>query len=156
MKASADRTAIGKIIARHRGGELKASADRTAIGKIIARHREGELKAIAVTFSLLAAIGCHQQLTPGKPLSELTPQEAAGRQVFVSQCSGCHYADTEKGLNGPGLEGLLRKPYLPSGLAANDARVTAVILHGRNMMPSLGNTLSDRQLEELMAYLHTL
>ena len=36
------------------------------------------------------------------------------------------------------------------------ARVTAVILHGRNMMPALGNTLSDQELADLMAYLHTL
>jgi mono/diheme cytochrome c family protein len=104
---------------------------------------------------LLTVLGCHQ-LTPSKPLSELTPQEAAGRRIFVSQCSGCHYANTEKGLNGPGLEGLFRKPFLPSGGAANDGRVGAVILRGRNMMPALRNTLSDQQLEDLMAYLHTL
>jgi mono/diheme cytochrome c family protein len=110
---------------------------------------------MVVSFALLAALGCHK-MTPGKPLSELTTQQAAGRQVFVSQCSSCHYAQAEKGLNGPGLEGLFRKPYLPSGAAANDARVTAVILRGRNMMPALGNTLSDEQLQDLMAYLHTL
>jgi mono/diheme cytochrome c family protein len=34
--------------------------------------------------------------------------------------------------------------------------VRAVILRGRNMMPALGNTLSDQQMEDLMAYLHTL
>jgi mono/diheme cytochrome c family protein len=113
------------------------------------------LKAMVVSFALLAALGCHS-MTPGKPLSELTPQEAAGRRVFISQCSSCHYAQAEKGLNGPGLEGLFRKPYLPSGAAANDARVTGVILRGRNMMPALGNTLSDEQLQDLMAYLHTL
>jgi mono/diheme cytochrome c family protein len=104
---------------------------------------------------LLTVLGCHH-LTPSKPLNELTPQEAAGQRIFVSRCSSCHYANTEKGLNGPGLEGLFRKPYLPSGMVANDARVTAVILHGRNMMPALGNTLSDQQLADLMAYLHTL
>jgi mono/diheme cytochrome c family protein len=104
---------------------------------------------------LLAMLGCHH-LTPSKPVNELTPQEAAGQQIFVSRCSGCHYASTEKGFNGPGLEGLFRKPYLPSGMVANDPRVTAVILHGRNMMPALGNTLSDQQLADLMAYLHTL
>jgi mono/diheme cytochrome c family protein len=108
-----------------------------------------------VLLGLLAACGCHR-LPPSKPLSELTTQEAAGRQVFVSRCSSCHYADTEKGMNGPGLEGLFRKPYLHSGMAANDAQVTAVIVRGRNMMPALGNTLSDQQLADLMAYLHTL
>jgi mono/diheme cytochrome c family protein len=105
--------------------------------------------------ALSSALGCHQ-LTPSKPVSELTPQEAAGHRVFVSHCSSCHYANEEKGLNGPGLEGLFRKPYLPSGLPANDARVTAVILRGRNMMPAMGSTLSDQELEDLMAYLHTL
>jgi mono/diheme cytochrome c family protein len=104
---------------------------------------------------LLATCGCNR-LAPSKPVSELTAQEAAGRQVFVSRCSSCHSADTEKGMHGPGLEGLFRKPYLHSGMAANDARVTAVIVHGKNMMPALGNTLTDQQLADLMAYLHTL
>jgi mono/diheme cytochrome c family protein len=104
---------------------------------------------------LLATCGCHR-LPPSKPLSELTPHEAEGRQVFVSRCSSCHSADTEKGMNGPGLEGLFRKPYLHSGMAANDTQVTAVIVQGRNMMPALGNTLTDQQLADLMAYLHTL
>ena len=112
------------------------------------------MKSILLIFALGLLSGCHR-LAPSKPVSELTPQEAAGHRVFVSHCSVCHYA-TEKGLNGPGLEGLFRKPYLPSGMPANDARVTAVILHGRNMMPPLGNTLSDQELEDLMAYLHTL
>jgi mono/diheme cytochrome c family protein len=108
-----------------------------------------------LSLGLLAMLGCHH-LAPSKPLGELTPQERAGQQVFVSHCSSCHYAETEKGLNGPGLEGLFRKAYLPSGMVANDARVTAVIQRGRNMMPALGNTLSDQQLADLMAYLHTL
>ena len=32
----------------------------------------------------------------------------------------------------------------------------AVILQGWGMMPPMGNTLTDQQLEDLMAYLHTL
>jgi mono/diheme cytochrome c family protein len=105
--------------------------------------------------SLFLLMGC-RHLAPSKPLNELTPKEQAGQQVFVSRCSSCHYADSEKGLNGPGLEGLFRKPYLPSGLVANDTRVTAVILRGRNMMPAQGDTLTDQQLSDLLAYLHTL
>jgi mono/diheme cytochrome c family protein len=103
----------------------------------------------------VGALGCHH-LAPSKPISELTAHEAGGHRIFVNQCSRCHYANTEKGLNGPGLEGLFRKPYLPSGAPANDVRVTAVLLHGRNMMPALGNTLSDQELQDLLAYLHTL
>ncbi len=104
---------------------------------------------------LLTALGCHSP-APSKPLTQLTPQEASGRQVFAALCSSCHYPDSEEGLAGPGLRGLFRKPYLPSGGVANDARVTSVIVRGRGMMPPLGNTLTDQQLNDLLAYLHTL
>ncbi|MGC2400670.1 MAG: cytochrome c [Acidobacteriaceae bacterium] len=104
---------------------------------------------------LIVMLGC-RHMTPSKPVSELTPQEQAGRRIFVRHCSVCHYANSEAGLNGPGLQGLFRKPYLPSGMVANDERVTAVILRGRSMMPGLGDTLSDPQLKNLLAYLHTL
>ena len=113
------------------------------------------MRALLAVFGVVILCGCNH-LPPSKPLSELSPQEAAGRRVFVSHCAGCHYASSEKGLNGPGLEGLFRKPYLPSGGVANDTRVTAVILRGRNMMPALGNTLSDQDLADLLTYLHTL
>jgi mono/diheme cytochrome c family protein len=103
--------------------------------------------------ALVLALGCHHTKTPSNPL---TPQEAAGQQLFVSRCSSCHYADSADGLYGPGLQGLLRKPYLPSGRVANDKSVTGVILRGWGMMPPLGNTLTDQQLQDLLAYLHTL
>ena len=111
---------------------------------------------ILALVGVLGMLGCGPSLPPSKPLNELTHQESAGQRVFVSQCSGCHYANTQQGLNGPGLEGLFRKPYLPSGTPANDARVTAVLLRGRNMMPAFGNTLDEQQLRDLLAYLHTL
>jgi mono/diheme cytochrome c family protein len=105
--------------------------------------------------ALVLLSGC-KQLAPSKPLAQLTPHELAGHAVFVSHCATCHYANSEDGLNGPGLEGLFRKPYLPSGQVANDTRVTDVILRGRRMMPALGNTLTDQELADLLAYLHTL
>ena len=104
---------------------------------------------------LLPVLGCHPS-TPSKPLTALTPQEAAGQQVFASRCSNCHYANSADGLYGPGLQGLLHKPYLPSGRVANDRTVTGVILRGWAMMPPLGNTLTDQELQDLLAYLHTL
>lgn len=43
---------------------------------------------------------------------------------------------------------------MPSGTPPTDERLTSVILHGRNMMPA--TQLTDDQLSELLAYLHTL
>jgi mono/diheme cytochrome c family protein len=105
--------------------------------------------------ALIGLTGC-KHLPPSKPLSELTPQELAGHQVFATECARCHYADSEQGMKGPGLEGLFRMKDLPSGRAANDDRVTDIILHGYSMMPALGNEIGSRQLTDLLAYLHTL
>ena len=130
----------GQDRSRDRGGQLKMFSPK--------------MRLLILAFGLLATCGCKQ--SPSKPVRALTPQEAAGKQVFVNQCSSCHYADTDKGLYGPGLAGLFSKPYLSNGMPANDTRVRAVILHGYAMMPPMGNTMSNQEFEELMAYLHTL
>jgi mono/diheme cytochrome c family protein len=98
--------------------------------------------------------GCGPSLGPSKPVSELTADEAQGRVVYAQYCASCHYANQTGDLHGPSLFAMYRKKYLPSGAPANDERVMPVILRGRNMMP--GSQLSDEQLRDLMAYLHTL
>jgi len=104
----------------------------------------------------LAAAGCGPSLAPSKPLKELTPEEARGQQIFAGRCARCHYANSDSALHGPGLFGLYRRKYLRSGAPANDDRVTAVILHGRGMMPAMGNSMDEEQLQMLLTYLHTL
>jgi mono/diheme cytochrome c family protein len=104
---------------------------------------------------LLALAGCHST-PPSKPLNQLTPTEMQGYAVFQSNCAACHYANREATLHGPGLQGLYKKRYLHSGAPANDDRVRAAILHGRGMMPAFGNVLDDQQINDLLAYLHTL
>lgn len=111
--------------------------------------------ALSAALSFAVILGCNR-MPPSKPLSELTPQEAAGRQVFLGECSRCHDANSKQGLNGPGLEGLFRQPYLPSGAAVSDDRVRETIENGHGMMPPFANRLDQEQLQELMAYLHTL
>jgi mono/diheme cytochrome c family protein len=86
------------------------------------------------------------------------PPCAASRQaaVYQQQCARCHTAYSTQGLLGPSLFGVFRKPYLPSGAPANDERVTSVVLHGRDMMPSFANAMDADQLQALLKYLHTL
>src|SRR6476619_3701956 len=117
--------------------------------------RRAVLMLVVAASCLSLSTGC-KKLPPSKPLSELTPQESAGHAVYVAQCARCHYANTTHGLNGPGLQALYKQPYMPSGAPANDERVSAVILHGRNMMPGYSKVIDDQQLADLMAYLHTL
>jgi mono/diheme cytochrome c family protein len=41
-------------------------------------------------------------------------------------------------------------------MPANDERVSDMILTGRNMMPGFGQVMSQSQIQDLLAYLHTL
>jgi mono/diheme cytochrome c family protein len=115
-----------------------------------------KLLPVAAAAALLLLTGCGPKLPPSKPLSELTPQELRGHQVFVDNCARCHRANDTRSLHGPGLQALFKQNYLPSGFPANDERVTFVVLHGHGMMPAFGNTISQGQLQNLLAYLHTL
>lgn len=112
-------------------------------------------KVFLLGAALLLA-GCGPKLPPSKPASEFTPQEASGSAIFVKQCARCHSANTQHNLHGPGMQGLYKLPYMPSGAPSNDDRVSSVILHGRGMMPGFANQLDDQQLADLIAYLHTL
>jgi len=54
------------------------------------------------------------------------------------------------------LQGVFKKQSLPSGIPANDDRVRENILLGRAKMPGFRNLFSDDQVDDLIAYLHTL
>ncbi|HVB98650.1 MAG TPA: cytochrome c [Candidatus Dormibacteraeota bacterium] len=86
----------------------------------------------------------------------LNAQQASGRGVFQTDCASCHHAYSSAGSMGPSLKGLFRKRYLPSGLPANNRFVEQTIVVGRGMMPPAGGGLSEQQLADLVAYLHTL
>jgi mono/diheme cytochrome c family protein len=101
----------------------------------------------------LVLSGC-RPLPPSKPSSLWTPEEARGAAVYHQKCAKCHRPNDTHPLNGPGLQALTKVKAMPSGTPPTDERMTYVILHGRNMMP--GTQLSDEQLSDLLAYLHTL
>ncbi len=104
--------------------------------------------------AVLAGLAGCRSLPPSKPASQWTAQEARGAAVFQQDCARCHYPTTTSSLHGPGLQALTKLQSMPSGMPPTDERLTAVILHGRNMMPA--TPLTDQQLQDLLAYLHTL
>jgi mono/diheme cytochrome c family protein len=129
---------------------------RIAATASLATARVGCSRLLSIASLAAALAGCSPSLAPSKPIGQLTPPEANGRAVYQRLCASCHYANQTGDLHGPSLFALYRKKYLPSGAPANDDRVTAVILRGRNMMPAYGSDLNDPQLQDLLAYLHTL
>ncbi|SNT33324.1 Cytochrome C oxidase, cbb3-type, subunit III [Granulicella rosea] len=101
------------------------------------------------------AMGC-KSTPPPTPIANLTPQQAAGHAVFQTRCAVCHYDRQTGALHGPSLLGVFKKPALPSGAAATDERVTATVTHGRNNMPAMAGQMAPGDMDDLLAYLHTL
>jgi mono/diheme cytochrome c family protein len=100
-----------------------------------------------------ALAGC-RSLPASKPEALWTVEESRGATVFQQKCARCHHPTTTRPLNGPGLQALTKIKAMPSGAPPTDERLTSVIVHGRNMMPA--TQLTDAQLSDLLAYLHTL
>jgi mono/diheme cytochrome c family protein len=109
---------------------------------------------LACALSFAAALAGCRSLPPSKPQSEWTAEEARGAQVFSQACARCHYPTNTHSLHGPGLQAITKVQSMPSGQPPTDERLTAVVRHGRNMMPA--TSLTDAQLTDLLAYLHTL
>jgi len=87
----------------------------------------------------------------------LNPQQSAGRRIYDSHCDRCHEPYSKRGKKGPGLKGVFQNKYLSlSGLPSNDERVVDIIRLGRNEMPGYSQTLTAQDLQDLLAYLHTL
>jgi mono/diheme cytochrome c family protein len=87
----------------------------------------------------------------------LTPPQSAGRRVYDDQCARCHEPYSSRGKKGPGLKGVFQQKYLPlSGFPANDERVGEIVRSGRKDMPGFNQALTQQQIEDLLAYMHTL
>lgn len=87
----------------------------------------------------------------------LNPQQAAGRKIYDNYCDRCHEPYRDKSKEGPSLQGMFKREYLrDSGLPANDERVGEIIKFGRAKMSGYGQVLSEQQVQDLLAYLHTL
>ncbi len=111
---------------------------------------------LILTSALAFFSGCDTQVRKSDAELGLNTQQASGRRVYDRYCALCHDAYSSHSLKGPSLQGLFKKQFMPSGTPANDERVREVINLGRSKMPSFGNVLKEQQMDDLLAYLHTL
>lgn len=111
----------------------------------------------AAAFLFLNLAGCEVERRKSDAELGLNPQQVAGRRVYDGYCDRCHDAYSSKSRRGPSLQHMFKRQYLEdSGLPANDDRVTDIVLMGRDKMPGFGQALNQKQVEDLLAYLHTL
>lgn len=125
----------------------------------ILRHSRAKpfLTARMLLLGLVIWSACDVQRRKSDVELGLNPQQSAGRKIYDSHCDRCHEPYSTRGKKGPGLKGIFQQKYLSlSGLPANDERVTDIIRLGRNQMPGYSQTLSSQDIQDLLAYLHTL
>ena len=130
--------------------------------RILISRQSRKLKLFALSLcssvmmvSFLA--GCEVQRRKSDAELGLNPQQIAGRRIYDNYCDRCHAPYSSRGRQGPSMKGVFQRPYLPmSGMPANDDRVTDIVRLGRNKMPGYAQVLSQQQINDLLAYLHTL
>ena len=126
-------------------------------------HPQAESRRLWLALVIIGALGlaiisgCNVERRKSDAELGLNLQQAAGRKIYDRYCDRCHEPYSTKGKKGPGLKGVFQHKYLRlSGLPATDERVTDIIRLGRNEMPAYSQTLNQQQIDELLAYLHTL
>ncbi len=115
------------------------------------------VRASVVILALLALPGCDAERRKSDAELGLNPQQAEGRKLYDNYCDRCHEPYSSHGKKGPSLKGVFKQQYLSlSGLPANDDRMTDIVKYGRAKMEGFGQVMTDQQIKDLLAYLHTL
>jgi mono/diheme cytochrome c family protein len=107
--------------------------------------------------AVLAFGGCDVERRKSDAELGLNSQQADGRRLYDNYCDRCHEPYSSRGKKGPSLKGVFKRPYLSlSGLPANDDRMIDIVKYGRAKMEGFNQVMSDQQIKDLLAYLHTL
>ncbi|HET7103511.1 MAG TPA: cytochrome c [Terracidiphilus sp.] len=116
----------------------------------------GSLHSVFLT-TLLAFVSSGFVVLAGcRSKPQLTPQQVAGKQLYIIRCAHCHeYNDLNLKKAPPDLHGLFKHSKLPSGAPATDAEVERTILAGKGMMPSFAGRFTQEQMTDLLDYLHS-
>ncbi len=115
------------------------------------------LRVSVAMLALLALAGCDVERRKSDAELGLNPQQAEGRKLYDNYCDRCHEPYSSRGKKGPSMKGVFKHQYLSvSGLPANDERMTDIVKNGRAKMEGFRQVMTDQQIQDLLAYLHTL
>jgi mono/diheme cytochrome c family protein len=108
---------------------------------------------IALALCVTATFTLAEDAKPAPKPTKTAPGSAkAGQETFNSICAQCHSIQPDQVKFGPSLYGELKKPHPKK----TDAEVHQIIKEGKGKMPPLGSKLSDQEIANVIAYLHTL
>jgi mono/diheme cytochrome c family protein len=132
-------------------------SEQVQIAMFFLKHHFSYVWVWLAVFAVLALTGCEVERRKSDAELGLNPQQSEGRKIYDNYCDRCHEPYSSRGKKGPSLHGVFKQQYLPlSGLPANDERVGEIVKNGRSKMEGFGRVLSDQQVKDLLAYLHTL
>ena len=116
-------------------------------GQMVGRRHASVIAAASITLVGLVVLVLMTVVLPGAVAQE--PGEVgdvdAGRQVFANNCAACHGASAEGRGDAPSLIGVYDHHTV--------AEVETVIRQGRGRMPAFDTSLSDAQIDDVMAFL---
>jgi cytochrome c553 len=117
------------------------------------------LSTLVCSAAILLSICCGCEVERRRSDTELglNAQQISGRHIYDQYCDRCHSPYSSRKRQGPSLKGVFKRQYFSgSGMPANDDRARDIIRYGRNKMNGFGNVLTDEQINDVLAYLHTL
>jgi cytochrome c6 len=87
--------------------------------------------------------------------ANLTSVAQTGADTYKAKCQMCHGAT---GLGDtPAGKAMKARPFnLPDVLKESDADLLTVIKSGKNKMPAFAGKLTDAQMNDVLAFVHTL
>jgi len=112
---------------------------------------------IALAAAALTFAACDVERRKSDAELGLNPQQAAGRKLYDNYCDRCHEPYSSRGKKGPSMKGIYKRQYMElSGLPVNDDRMLDIIKYGRSKMEGFKQVMTDDQIRDLIAYMHTL
>jgi mono/diheme cytochrome c family protein len=122
------------------------------------------LKMAGVSFAMilvfLLGAAARSDSNPKGKSDDVKGDAAKGKEIFEENCAICHEV-TDQDKVGPGLKGISKKgPHkLSDGTEHKDHSPGVLhkqIVEGGGAMPPVGASFSDKEIDDLIAYLTTL
>ena len=109
------------------------------------------LTTLAITVGVITAALSYPAKSHAQTAA-VAPTAHAGEAVFTQRCFACHSVIQDQVRFGPSLYHVLKTPHPRK----TPAEVRTILREGKNKMPSFKDVLTPEDVNNLLAYLHTL
>ena len=102
---------------------------------------------------LIASVICSSSKTQAQSSADKNATMVhAGQDIYTHKCLQCHSVNEGEVRLGPSLYGEMKKPR-PKKSATE---IRTILENGKGKMPSFHDKLTSQEIDNLLAYLHTL